>query len=110
MICRMWRGWTARNDADAYHRYLEHDLYPRLARELTGRGFRGFHILRCDRGGEVEFVTLTWFSSMDAVKAFAGEFYERAMISGVAARLLSRHSETADHYDVAACAHSGNGN
>jgi hypothetical protein len=58
MICRMWHGWTLPENADAYDSYLKNELFPRVEQELTPRGYRGFHLLRLERGSEVEFVTM----------------------------------------------------
>ena len=65
MICRMWKGWTARENADAYEDYLRNELFPRVAAELGGRGYEGHHVLRLERGGETEFVTMVWFASLE---------------------------------------------
>ena len=100
MICRMWRGWTKKENADAYDSYLRNELFPRLQRELTERGYRGFHVLRLNRGSEVEFVTMVWFVSLRAVQSFAGENYEIPVISEKAQVLLSRYADRCDHYDL----------
>ena len=102
MICRLWRGWTAGADADAYETYLTDELYPRLDRELAGRGYRGFHILRRADGEEVVFVTMTWFDSLASVRGFAGSEYEMPVITEKAASLLSRCDDRALHYELAA--------
>ena len=98
MICRLWHGWTARASADDYERYLRDELYPRLE---DAAGYRGHHVLRRPDGDEVEFVTLTWFDSLDAVRAFAGDEYETPVIAERAAALLARWDERAVHYDLA---------
>lgn len=100
MICRMWRGWTKVPQADAYESYLRKELFPRLRRELAAHGYRGFHLLRLARDGEVEFVTLVWFASLDAVRSFAGERYELPVISDEAHALLSRYANRCEHYEV----------
>ena len=102
MICRMWRGWTALRHADAYESYLRNELFPRLRGELTEHGYRGFHILRQDRSDEAQFVTMVWFTSLEAVRSFAGESFETPVISAKAATLLSRYDERCDHYDLRA--------
>ena len=99
MICRMWRGWTQRQNADAYDSYLKVELFPRLNQELKDCGYKGFHVVRLDRDDEVEFVTLVWFDSRDSVRSFAGESYELPVISAKARGLLSRHSDHCDHYE-----------
>ena len=97
MISRVWRGWTARADADAYEAFLRDELFPQVRR--LG-GFRGAHILRRDAGEEVEFVTVTRFESLDAVRSFAGDDYETPVIEPRARDLLSRFEEHADHYET----------
>jgi heme-degrading monooxygenase HmoA len=97
VIARVWRGWTAAGDADAYERFLRTELFPDVARL---EGFGGAHILRRPGAdGEVEFVTVTLFASLDAVRAFAGEDYETPVIEPEAQRLLSHYEDRAVHYD-----------
>lgn len=100
MILRMWKGWTPPEKAPAYSEYLAGELFPRLERELGARGYRGYDILRREIGNEVEFVTLTWFDSLDCVKAFAGEAYEAPVISAKAASLLARYEDFCAHYEL----------
>jgi heme-degrading monooxygenase HmoA len=98
VIARVWRGWTEAADADAYERFLRTELFPEVARL---DGFGGAHILRRpEPDGEVEFVTVTLFDSLDAVRAFAGEDYETPVIEPEAQRLLSRYEDRAAHYDT----------
>lgn len=96
VICRIWHGWTKPEDADAYERYLREELFPRVERDLGGRG----QVLRRSDGDEVAFVTLVWFDSLDVVRGFAGDDYEQPVISERAAQLLSRYDERALHYDA----------
>ena len=96
----MWRGWTTRANADAYEKYLEKELFPRLHRELSQRGYRGYHLLRLLRDQEAEFVTMVWFDSLPAVRAFAGDDYQTPVISATAMDLLSRYQEHCDHFEL----------
>jgi antibiotic biosynthesis monooxygenase (ABM) superfamily enzyme len=98
MITRMWRGWTASEDADAYAAFLLGELFPAM-RQIDG--FRGADVLRRDDGGEVAFVTLTRFDSLEAIRAFAGEDYETPVLEPQALALLSRYDERAVHYETA---------
>jgi heme-degrading monooxygenase HmoA len=97
VIARTWRGWTTRENADAYERFLRDSLVPQM-RQLGG--FCGANILRRDVADEVEFVTVTLFESLDAVRAFAGDEYEAPVIEPEAARLLARYERRALHYDA----------
>jgi len=101
MICRMWRGWTPAAKAGAYESYLKDELFPRVKQELGPRGYWGFHLLRHERGDEVEFVTMVWFESLEAVKGFAGTNYETPVISEKAQKLLSHYADRCEHYDLA---------
>jgi len=102
MICRMWRGWTASANADAYEGYLKDELFPRLQAELTNQGYRGYHLLRLETGTETEFVTLVWFESLQSVQSFAGANYEIPVISEKARRWLVRYAERCEHYELSA--------
>jgi antibiotic biosynthesis monooxygenase (ABM) superfamily enzyme len=98
MITRLWQGWTANEHADAYERFLLAGLFPSM-REIPG--FRGAEVLRRPDGGEVAFVTLTRFESVDAIRAFAGADYERPVLEPEALALLSHYDERALHFDTA---------
>ena len=63
-------------------------------------GFLGADLLRNDAADEIAFVTITRFQSLAAVKDFAGEDYERAVVEPEARRLLSRYDERSEHYEV----------
>ena len=97
VITRLWRGWTARENADAYERFLLSELFPSM-REIPG--FRSAEVLRRDDGSEVAFVTLTRFDSLDAIRAFAGQDYEIPVIEPAVRALLSRFDERARHYST----------
>jgi antibiotic biosynthesis monooxygenase (ABM) superfamily enzyme len=98
MITRMWRGWTAAANADAYERFLLDDLFPAM-RDIAG--FRGADVLRRPEDDEVAFVTLTRFESLEAVRAFAGEDYDVPVLEPQALALLARYDERAEHFATA---------
>ena len=100
MIARLWHGATAKGaDADTYQKMLEAHILPGIHRVS---GFRGASLMRRDVPDGVEFVTITYFEDLDAVKAFAGEDYTRAVIAPDAAPLLTRHDEHSTHYELIA--------
>jgi antibiotic biosynthesis monooxygenase (ABM) superfamily enzyme len=100
MICRMWHGWTSTEKADAYEAYLKDELFARLERELSPHGYLGYELLRRPQGNEVEFVTMLWFESLEAVRTFAGANYEMPVISERARALLYRYAHRVTHYQV----------
>ena len=98
MIARLWRGWASRENAEAYERFLREQMFPSMQRVP---GFRGVELLRRDADGEIAFMTISRFDSLDAVRAFAGDDYERAVIGPEARALLSRADERSEHFEVA---------
>lgn len=97
MIARLWRGWTTAANADAYAAYYRNDVLPHL-RQIEG--FHGAQLLRRPDGAEVEFVSITRFASLAAVRAFAGDAYETAVVTPNAQRLLSHFDPHCLHYSV----------
>jgi heme-degrading monooxygenase HmoA len=99
MIVRMWCGFADRQGADAYRRHLLETVRPKLERIA---GFRGLSLLRRDASDEVEYQVLTMWESMHAVRAFAGDHPERAVVEPEAAAVLTRFDTEVRHYDVVA--------
>lgn len=96
MISRIWHGWTRLDDADKYETLLRADVLPGIHRVS---GYNGAYLLRRDAANkEIEFVTITQFTDFDAVKAFAGSDYERAVIAPGAEKLLTHYDERSAHY------------
>ena len=99
MISRIWHGWTTRENADAYETLLRTEIISGIATRSI-QGYRGIHLLRRDVDDGVEFVTIMWFDSLDAVRAFAGDDYEVAVVPPKARQLLSRFDARSSHYQV----------
>lgn len=99
MISRVWYGWTTPGNADAYEELLKAEILPGIMNRHI-KGYRGIDLLRRDIEGEVEFVTVMWFDSLEDVKIFAGEDYEQAVVPSKARSLLSRFDTRSAHYDV----------
>jgi heme-degrading monooxygenase HmoA len=97
VIARIWHGWTAPENADPYEEFLRTTMFPSIH---DVDGFRGADLLRRDGDGEVAFITITRFESLDAVKRFAGDDYQRAVVEPEARRLLSRFDERSAHYEL----------
>ena len=97
MIARVWHGWTSSDNAAAYEALLREQVLPGIHRVA---GYGGAYLLRRSAGTEVEFITMTMFESLAAVREFAGADYERAVILPEAHRLLARFDERSAHYEV----------
>jgi len=99
VIMRYWRGWASPENADAYERIVTTQVLPHLA-GLRLDGYHGAYLMRRETGGEVEFATITIFDSLDDVRAFAGDDYERAFVPEEARAVLSRFDERCAHYET----------
>lgn len=99
MISRVWHGWTTSQSADVYETLLKTQIFPGIVAQNIP-GFRRIELLRRTVGDEVEFVTVMWFTLMDAVKAFAGEHWEVAVVPPAARAVLKRFDGRSQHYEV----------
>jgi hypothetical protein len=99
VIARWWRGWTTHENAEPYQELLRTTILPGIERI---DGYKGAYLLRRERDGETEFATLTFWESLDAVRAFAGEDYEVAVVPPAARVLLARFDDRSAHYEIVA--------
>jgi heme-degrading monooxygenase HmoA len=99
MICRIWRGWTSPQNADAYERVVRGTVIPDIeARKVEG--FRHIDLARRTEGRETEFVTIMWFDDIAAVKRFMGDDYEVSHVPAMAQAVLAHFDARAAHYEV----------
>lgn len=96
MICRYWRGWASASNAGAFEKLLRTKVLP----GISVRGYRGAYVMRRDVAGTVEIATITLWDSLDAVKAFAGESYQTAVVSDESKALLSNYDRVCVHYET----------
>ncbi len=101
MISRIWHGRTTPSNADAYEALLKSEIFTGI-QDRHIPGYRGIQLFRRDLDHEVEFVTVMWFDSLDAVRTFAGEEYEAAVVPPKARALLARFDPRSQHYEVRA--------
>ena len=101
MIARIWHGWTTPGNADKYEALLKEEIFVGIQNRRI-RGFKSIQLLRRKVGKEVEFVTIMRFDSLDAVREFAGEDYEAAVVPEKARAVLSHFDERSQHYEIRA--------
>jgi hypothetical protein len=99
MISRIWHGWTIPENADMYENLLKTEIFPGIASKNVS-GYRGIQLFRRPLDSEIEFITIMWFESWDAVKQFAGEDYEKAYVPSKARNVLSRYDDRSQHYEI----------
>ena len=96
MIARIWRGWARSWDADAYARYLAAETIPRCR---AAPGNRGALLLCRGDSDRTEFVTITLWDSLAAMRAFTGENGEPPLSSDDA-RFLIGGAPAVVHYQT----------
>ena len=97
MIARTWRGAVRTADAAAYAAYIDETGMKAYA---ATPGNRGAYMLTREVGDLTEFVTFSLWDSLDAIRAFAGEDIEAAVLYPEDEKFLIGES-TIVHYDVA---------
>lgn len=97
MIARLWRGWATSRNAPLYRRHFHDTVRPHVE---ALPGFRASFLLERNENGEVEFLAVTHWRSLESIKAFAGEDISVAKIEPQARAVLSRFEMTAMHYEI----------
>ncbi len=97
MIARVWRGTALPERADQYVEHLQRSVLPEL---YQIEGFKGAYLLRRNLDEGVEFTVQTLWESMDAIRKFAGENAETAVVAPAARPLFREFDSTATHYEI----------
>jgi uncharacterized protein YciI/heme-degrading monooxygenase HmoA len=96
-ILRMWRGTSTGDQAEHYIRHVTRTVLPKLRRV---EGQRGAYLLRRNISGASEFVVLTLWDSMEAVRRFAGDQPDKAVVEPEARAVLNGFDEFVTHFEV----------
>jgi heme-degrading monooxygenase HmoA len=98
VILRIWTAFAASHaDAVAYGRHLDTLVFPRLT-EIEGHV--GAYLAQRLNGDGVAVLVLTIWQSMEAIRAFAGDDPDVAVVEPEARRLLARVDDHVMHYEV----------
>jgi uncharacterized protein YciI/heme-degrading monooxygenase HmoA len=97
MILRMWKGRARPEKAGEYVQHATKKVFPEL-RAIEGH--RGAYLLRRTVNGAVEFVVLTLWSSIEAIRKFAGADTDKAVVAPQAQAMLSSFDDFVSHYEV----------
>jgi mannose-6-phosphate isomerase-like protein (cupin superfamily) len=100
VIARRWRGWAdGPANADAYVAHFEEQVRPQLA------GTEGFIDARIERTvderGRTEVTVVTRWTSLDAIRAFAGDEIDGAVVEPAARTVLCDFDRTVRHIELA---------
>lgn len=94
-LCRLWRAVAKAQRADDYVAHLRAETIPALERI---DGFVDLRILRRDADEGVEFLIVTEWTSIDAIRAFAGDDVDRAVVPERVDAMLIGYERVVRHY------------
>jgi heme-degrading monooxygenase HmoA len=97
MIVRSWRGRALWSNTNAYIEFFKRKVLPTL-RGIDG--FAGASLLKQDRPNDVQFLVLTRWASLDAIRTFAGDDICKAVVEPEAAALLVSFDQKVEHFEV----------
>ncbi len=97
MIARVWKGYADSEKVGAYVEHFEQSVFPELSQI---DGYRGATILRRNLADSVEVTVITFWESLDAMRQFAGEQVDTAVVAPAAQAVLRTFDSTVTHYDV----------
>jgi heme-degrading monooxygenase HmoA len=97
MIVREWRGLAKKEREADYLDHFRGEVLP-ILRQLAG--FSGATVLRRQSVDGVHITVLTRWTSMDAIRSFAGEHLEVAVVAQAAQSCFHSYDHTVSHYEV----------
>jgi heme-degrading monooxygenase HmoA len=97
MIVRLWKGRALPERAEAYKTHVTAAVFPRLAQM---KGFLRGRVLCRDTGRHIEFLVMTEWESMTAIRAFAGDTPDVAVVEPAAQAVLSDYDSRVEHFEV----------
>jgi heme-degrading monooxygenase HmoA len=98
MVARVWQGATPEKKSDRYLAYLEKTGVKNC---LATGGNRGVYVLRRIEGGRAEFLFISLWESLEAIRAFAGEEIDKAVYYPEDREFLLDLEPRVRHYEVA---------
>jgi len=97
MIARIWHGRTKVEDYEAYTAFLKDRAIPDYR---STEGFVRLVFLRTIKENEGHFTLITFWESLDVIKNFAVEDYEKAKYYPEDKDFLLEFEERVTHYEV----------
>ena len=94
------RVWTARTTRDGAIKYADHFRRAVLPELSAIAGYQGARLLERELNGGIEIVVVTRWQTLDAIRAFAGDELDRAVVHDEAAALFSDYDRKVRHYGV----------
>jgi len=96
-IFRIWKGRSSLEKSHDYVRHATETVFPELA---SIEGHLGAYLLRRAVDTGIEFLVLTLWDSMEAVRKFAGSEPDKAVVEPAARAALTQYDATVTHFEV----------
>jgi heme-degrading monooxygenase HmoA len=97
MIARHWTGVTQKEKATEYIQHLQNVTFPKIK---TIPGFIAAKILHRESKDGTEFVVITEWESIEAIKQFAGQDCSIAVVPQLVQEIMIRFDKEVKHYEV----------
>ena len=97
MISRQWRGLARPSRAGDYVDHLRKETFPQL---FLIPGFAGASILRRNVENGVEFLVVTRWTSLAAIRQFTGGETDAAVVPPAVQDMMIEYDRKARHYDI----------
>ncbi|MGZ3514162.1 MAG: antibiotic biosynthesis monooxygenase family protein [Thermodesulfobacteriota bacterium] len=96
-ISRHWKGVAKPEEADHYIHHLQNETFPELARI---EGFIEASILKRPIGEGTEFLIVTTWQSIEAIRNFAGESATTAVVPPPVQLMMVEYDREVAHYEI----------
>ena len=97
MIARNWKGTARPEEADNYIAHLKHETFPQLSGIV---GFVSASILRRSTSTGIEFLIVTIWQSMEAIRQFAGDQTDIAVVPAIVQAMMVDYDRKVAHYEI----------
>jgi heme-degrading monooxygenase HmoA len=97
MISRQWRGLAKPDCSQAYADHLRGETFPAI-RKLPG--FLRASILRRTLREGVEYLVVTEWANLEAIRQFAGDNVERAVVPPAVREMMLEYDQVVSHYEI----------
>jgi hypothetical protein len=97
MISRQWTGIAQMEKASAYISHLQNETFPKLS---SLKGFLKASILKRNVPEGIEFLVITEWESLEAVRQFAGTDPDVAVVPPVVQEIMIRYDKVVRHYEI----------
>ncbi|MEV0622987.1 antibiotic biosynthesis monooxygenase [Nonomuraea sp. NPDC050404] len=98
MIARVWKATATPDGARRYAEHFDGAVLPEL-RDLPG--CRAAHLLTRESGDQVAIEVITYWESLETIRAFAGDDLGHAVVEPAARAALTDFERTVTHFTVA---------